>query len=258
VLDSSQSDSTNVNTNNEVRIGSLSSGFPRFFNGYISNVRVTNSAVYISALSPPVAPLTSIAGSILLLNSANSGLIDYTGKNVLETVETAQLSTAITKFGNASLYFDGSNDGIFVPNGLFINFGTGNFTLEFWMYQLSSAGTQVILDAWNYSPLRFLVRTSGTSLQFYGPGGDTSYTLPATNVWYHVAAVRNGSTFTLYVGGTSRGTWSSSDAMNASTSRWAIGGPSEGYNGYLDDIRITRFARYTSNFTPPTSAFITF
>lgn len=26
------------------------------------------------------------------------------------------------------------------------------------------------------------------------------------------------------------------------------------FNGYIDDLRISRFARYTSNFTPPTAA----
>jgi hypothetical protein len=189
------------------------------------------------------------------LNFTNAGIFDATSKSVLETAADAKISTAQSKFGGSSIVFDGSGDYLNVPGSPNYDFGTGNFTLEFWMYQVSSTGTQVILDAWNNTPTRFLVRTNGTSLQFFTTPGNTSYTLPAINTWYHVACVRNGSTFTLYVDGVNRGTFSSAATITASTALWTISRGAETYNGYLSDIRVTKgYARYTANFTPPTSA----
>jgi hypothetical protein len=248
--------STLMNSTRTVGIGGRGDG-TELFNGYISSVRlVKGTAVYTAAFTPPTAPVTNISNTSLLLNFTNAGIFDATSKAVLETAADAKISTAQSKFGGSSIVFDGSGDYLNVPGSPNYDFGTGNFTLEFWMYQVSSTGTQVILDAWNNAPTRFLVRTNGTSLQFFATPGNTSYTLPALNTWYHVAAVRNGSTFTLYVDGVSRGTFSSAATLTASTALWTISRGAETYNGYLSDIRVTKgYARYTANFTPPTSAF---
>ena len=80
--------------------------------------------------------------------------------------------------------------------------------------------------------------------------------------WHHIAVVRSGSTLTTYVDGTSRGTDTISLAMSPTSADVEIGQgvytSSYPYEGYLDDIRITKgVARYTSNFTPPTASFST-
>jgi len=81
--------------------------------------------------------------------------------------------------------------------------------------------------------------------------------------WHHVALVRNGSTFTWFIDGTSSGTTTSSSSLNNNTTNnFSIGrlgeysgGTNQNYNGELADIRITRgIARYTNTFTPPTLA----
>jgi hypothetical protein len=69
--------------------------------------------------------------------------------------------------------------------------------------------------------------------------------------------------FTAYLNGVSAVTYtiSAGAALYDATNQFSVGSSSAGatnFNGYLQDIRITKgIARYTSNFTPPTTAFLT-
>jgi hypothetical protein len=86
--------------------------------------------------------------------------------------------------------------------------------------------------------------------------GSTTAVL-TTGTWYHIALVRSSGTVNLYVNGTSVGSATITSAINGPYI--VVGGyysSSFLFNGYLDDVRITKgFARYTSSFTPPTAAF---
>ena len=80
-------------------------------------------------------------------------------------------------------------------------------------------------------------------------------------LWYHVAVVRNGNTFKLYINGISEATYTNSATIeNSSTNTLALGSSvntsaEEDFYGYIDDLRITKgIARYTSNFTPAETA----
>ena len=92
-----------------------------------------------------------------------------------------------------------------------------------------------------------------------GSATNFSSTLPQ-NEWYHFALVRSGSTVKIYVNGTADSTTrSDSNSYAFGSDTLHIGGhpslTSYGFQGYLDDFRLTiGLARYTSNFTPPTSA----
>ena len=243
-----------------------------YINGYISNFRVLKgTALYTGNFTPPTAPLTAITNTQLLLNFTNAGITDATAKNDLETVGNAQISTSVSKFGGGSIAFDGNGDGLYRPNTDLFNFGTGNFTIEFWLYYSSKTGYQTIASL-GYSPgastgwliqtgngdgkVIFYVQTSGTVI-----ASDTGSTVN-TGQWYHIAIVRNSGTTTIYRDGTSVG--SGSDSTNYSTTGvfYIGGGTSTGFNGgyfngYIDDFRITKgVARYTgSTYTVPTAPF---
>ena len=177
----------------------------------------------------------------------------------------AQISTAQSKFGGASMYFDGTGDGITAPSDASFDFGTGDFTIEFWMNPSNASGGWQVLVTRKYGATggwRLYKKSGSTELAFYHPSGNytTSGAGLTNGTWYHIAVVRNGSTLTTYVDGTSKGTDTISAAMSPTSADLEIG---QGvysfplpYQGYLDDLRITKgVARYTANFTPPTSAF---
>jgi hypothetical protein len=80
--------------------------------------------------------------------------------------------------------------------------------------------------------------------------------LPSNNAWHHIAIVRSSGTVTVYVDGTSVG--SVSDTNNYSVTQFRVGYSGVNVvptNGFIDELRFSNTARWTSNFTPPSSAY---
>jgi hypothetical protein len=239
------------------------------FTGYISNYRsVVGTAVYTTTFTPPTAPLTAITNTSLLLSTTNGAIFDNAMINNLLTVGNAQISTSVRKYGTGSLSFDGTGDYLFnnpATTDLYA-FGSGDFTIEFWIYTNIVTGAQVIYDsrpAGVNSSTTPTIYLSGASLRYFVNGSDriTGANLTAST-WYHVAICRSGTSTKLFVDGTQSGsTYTDSTVYTNTTGRPGIGVDSNAltsnfYNGYIDDLRITKgFARYTANFTAPNSAF---
>ena len=235
------------------------------FVGYQSNFRVVKgTAVYTSAFVPPTAPLTNITNTGFLLSCTNAGIPDATAKNVLETVGSAQISTAQSKFGGSSMSFDGSGDYLTFPSSQDFALGSTDFTVEYWINTAASADDGILQIsttpggfATSYTNGLMMAVVSG--VLYYALGGssvNTSTTINNGN-WRHIAMSRSGSSLKIFVDGTQV---SSATNSNSVTGTYLVVG---GYystsftlNGYINDLRITRgYARYTANFTPPTTAF---
>jgi hypothetical protein len=255
-----------------VYIASQSASLP--FKGYISDARLVNgTCVYTSNFIPPAVPLTAISGTNLLLNFTNAGIYDSAMMNNAITVGAAQISTAQYKFGSSSISFNGTTSYLSnLNNSLNYAFGSGDFTIEFWLYASTlptNPASAQLFDTRPAStngayPLIYLYY-DGT-IRFYVSSADriTSSTI-STSTWYHVAVCRSSGSTKLFINGTQSGsTYTDATvylAGNALIGASYSGNPtiSNFLNGYLDDIRVTKgYARYTANFTAPTSAFITF
>ena len=172
----------------------------------------------------------------------------------------AGVETSVKKFGTGSMY------GYLTTS---LNLPTGNFTIEYfqWVSDRSdragvweiTAGSHSILVqsgeiAGGVRNLRFYItNSSGTTLLDYASPSNTLM----DNTLTHIAFVRNGNDFYVYMGGTRQTTSTQATFTMPNTSTMLIGrGGGKNMRGVLDEFRISNTARYTgSTLTVPTAAF---
>ena len=247
--------------------------------GYLSNLRVVNgTSVYTGNFTPSTIPLTAIPGTALLTCQDNRFKDNSTNNLTLTVAGTPQVKSDFYPSGFtapvASLgaaYFNGTTDYLTVATNTAFQYGTGNFTAEAWVYRSAAWTAQNILfGQWSGSTggttLSWVVLTSNDTngyarFALSNTGGTVltdsiSSTVIPLNQWNHIALVRNGSTFTLYLNGISVVTYSSALSLYNATNTLSIGASSaatQPFNGYISNLRIVNgVAAYTGNFTPPT------
>ena len=245
---------------------------PAYSTIYISNLKVIRGeSLYKANTSfiPTMRVTQPTPNTILQLDHSSTALTNYdtTYKNNMVTVGDAKVTTFRSKFGNQSIFFDGTGDYILSSSGIAANniatsFGTGDFTIEFWLNSATaSSQTGILID---YRP----TGTQGLYPVLYINAGVITYftnsadriagsTLP-NNQWIHIALTRFSSSTRLFVDGIQVGaTYADTNSYITGLYRPVIGsaGTSLGssvYSGYMDDLRITHgYARYTGNFSPP-------
>jgi len=214
----------------------------------------------------PVDPQFGSVSLLLHGNGANGSTTITDSSPTPKTVTAvgnAQISTTQSKFGGASIAFDGTGDYLDIGSNSAFGYGLNNFTIEFWVYRNASAVLQVLLDHRVGTSVRVAptIYISSNSVYYYTDGNNRIMggTLASTQ-WVHVALSRSGSSTRLFLDGVQTGS-TYSDTNNYIDSPVRVGGANDGssvasINGYIDDLRITKgIARYTSNFTPPTAPF---
>ena len=242
------------------------------FSGHLSDVRVTtNAGIYTSNFTPTTTTLTNYSNSnpsTLLLNMNTGGIIDQHSSFNYVTLGNIQTSTSNVKFGTGSLRFTGTS-GAYLQSFQSLpalQWWLGSYTIECWLYanafsQGGNSESTVIGNMagastttyWSFGPI-----SAGTVRWYYYNGSAqnlTTSTTLSTGQWYHLAFVNNSGSLAIYINGTSAATGSISGTPQASAATPLTIGSSNSvtFNGYLDDVRITKYARYTGNFTPPTN-----
>jgi len=213
--------------------------------------------------------------TVLMLHMDDTGLSDGSDSSHSVTLNgDAALNTGTYQFSPGSAYFDGDGDYLSIPDSEDWNFGTEDFTIDFWIYHANSVKQEAILTQMLYSGSGSVADTSisiVTNTNGNNPGTfyilwkletqpEWVYVFPVgfypLSQWVHVALVRNGTNLYLFANGirytvtTGLGTI----ALTDSTAPIEIGriNGAQYFTGYIDELRISKgVARWTSDFTPP-------
>ena len=251
---------------------------------------ITSDTTLASAANTDYVVFANIAASAgdslynsvsLLLNmdgtNASTSFTDASPNALTVTANgNAQISTAQSKFGGASALFDGAGDFLTIPDNAAFEFGSQNLTWEMWIKTTSSDQYDTLLSRTGTSGLdagEFIVLMNNASstagdiavyFADFNAGAPLLLTTGASvrdDAWHHIAIVRNGSAWAVYIDGTSRATatWAGTIAdISNSIYIAADQAFTRHYNGYIDSLRLTKAqARYTANFSAPTAAFAT-
>lgn len=186
----------------------------------------------------------------------------------------AQIDTAQSKFGGASGLFDGTGDYLSIPDHADWT-PSGDFTLDMWVRAnaLPGAGANAFLfehftdssNRWNLVAYNNggtqqivcnVISAGSTIVQIIGNSG-----ISATDTWYHVALVRSGNLYVIYVDGVAKASGVDSDAIPNFTNsvyigQTIVGGDNE-WNGWIDELRYIKgtAAFNPSTFTVPAAAY---
>jgi hypothetical protein len=204
--------------------------------------------------------------SLMLDFDGANGSTTFTDKSsnglTVTAAGNAQISTVQSKFGGSSVYFDG-NDWIAIANNAVMSFGTGQFTIEFWIRldSIPSSGGRVILYTGD-SPGSLILRLEPSTgylfceRNFYSTNEAKTNVGLAANTWTHVAVTRDSnSVMRIFIDGVQRGSATITSDYNQSGSYiGAANGGGQGLAMYIDDLCIIKgTAKFTSNFTPPSA-----
>ena len=226
----------------------------------------------------PIAgePDQNISNVLFLMNAdgpnASVILSDSSQYNNPITISgNAELRTDFKKFGSSSLYIFGGAASISSLSSDW-NYGTGDFTIECWIYPTAGAGaSRNILSKFTTlsSNLDFLLEidSANGNLKFSAGNNATisilsNATIPL-NTWTNIAISRVSGVTRMFIDGVVQSsTHTGSVSINNSTTTLTIGKSSintNSFSGYIDEIRITRNAgRYSSSFTPYNGRFSNF
>ncbi len=204
-----------------------------------------------------------VSGSQTLTNSTGRSSVGWSFNG------NTALSDTQSKFGGTAMRFDGADDAIF-GEAVFINadgalnFGTGDFCVEGWIYfnAIPSSSGIFVAGAGGAFP-RIYVRNGTGQLTIVDTAWRYSSNTIPVGEWVHIAVDRKSGVLKMFTNGVQGYSVSGNTySYTLGTAGYlAIGGAgSPGFvsaelNCYMDEVRITKASRYQTNFTPPTTAF---
>jgi hypothetical protein len=263
-------------------------------NGYMREIRVRNDAYYSDYTSTGFTPSQTgftldSATKIYIKGTENNGVttfIEQNGKTVTtgnNTVikytedyrscifkdETGKFPYPVgsakvdffTVSGSGVGYFDGTNSYLTAPNSADFEFGSGDFTIEYYQRDIpTNAGFTIGRDATtSYAP--WLIGTGAIYMSSNGSSWDIAngktgpYAQSGTyNNWFHGAVVRSGNNFYSFANGTLLDSWTSAASFVANSGALSVGKTQtvNWLKANVDNIRISKgVARYTSTFNCP-------
>lgn len=206
-----------------------------------------------------VDPYFSSVSLLLHMNGANNGTSfpDNSANNYTVTPNGGAItSTAVFKFGTAS-YLGGSGRYLTVStDNTPFAFGTGDFTIEFWIRPTAFSTQQNLIVFSNLTNSAIIVATNGICSYQLSNINRLSTTALSANTWFHVAISRNSGTSRMFLNGSLQGSYTDTTSFLSTGTLWQIGGAGSPLIGNLDDLRVTKgVGRYITGFNVPIAEF---
>jgi len=246
--------------------GSVWSSISYITNSLTANVRYPSTCDNYYDFEQPIAiwqDNQDFGDKVMLhMNGVNNSttFIDDSGK-VWTANGNAKIVTTESKFGGACAYFDGSGDYISTPASTYFS-NINGYTIDFWFKKNRNSVEETLFDLVNTSTLngiRIETLTSNALVVNHWNANTGSTLTSSTTVtdtsWHHLAFVyvRSTNLLTLFLDGVSVGS-KTATIGDVTTYPMRIGYGGSYFQGYIDEFRFTKgVARWTSNFTPPTS-----
>jgi hypothetical protein len=177
---------------------------------------------------------------------------------IWNSVGKLEFDSNVKKFGTSSMVFDGTQYLRLGSSKDVVAFGTGDYTVECWIYLTEyNSGYSIIYMDSNYH-LQVGLSDGKPYLGYAGSSGGavfSSYTVPL-NIWVHLAVVRYNGVTKLFadsnVVATYTGAYTVVQPMDFTVGTHAVQFNSYNFVGYMDNFQISNVARYTEN-NPPSA-----
>jgi hypothetical protein len=212
----------------------------------------------------------------LLLHGDATPIVDSSlTPKTITVVGGATVNTTNKVFGDGSLYFDGAGDSLSLAHSTDWNFGTGDWTIDFWIRRTANNSAYDGIITGRYVNTGWGICYNGTAgsnkLGFYadfgsGIGSQLSVSNGALplNIFVHIALVRYGNIISSYQDGILVASRSDISGININSGNKGLAIARSLVNNTsiydsacnLDEIRVSKgIARWTGEFTPPSSPY---
>jgi hypothetical protein len=220
---------------------------------------------YISSTGTVAATglIDEVDGNYIYIKSNAPGFIEANDRTpkVVNVFGSPRVSSFQRKFGTGSVLFQVNGDLLTLVNATDLQFDTGPFTVESFVFLNDLNRRQQIFNKGIIPGTTFGLYIDANN-KITGQHGTTLVTGTnsiSSGTWHHVALCRDPSNnVRIFLDGNLEGTVTSTANVTNGDPVTIGGKESDGtlyLGGYLDEIRVSTTYRYTSGFTPPTAAF---
>jgi len=177
---------------------------------------------------------------------------------------SAVVDTAEKKFGTGSCLMASFGDYLSVADHADWDFSNNDWTIDCWVYLNSASPSTTICSRVTSGSSYFYISWEGGNLRVRDFGGSIDFSRTITETtgsWFHLAIVRSGTNMYIFKDGVQQGATASVSttafidrAVPLEFGRMSQNG---GYyiDGWIDEIRVSDTARWTTTFTPPTEEY---